>query len=153
MAFLSLIVLYQIHGQTSLQLLILLTLFKMPYKKNFKLGDGKAILFWLDCWLAKTPLQFLFPRLFALSQVSWIIEMVGHLFLHYKHIWILWNKFLNWLSIRWCMLESIGKMLTWWGGIMKGKLQSQAIALLSNGIFWGIWLVRNKLVFEDQLLD
>jgi hypothetical protein len=36
---------------------------------------------------------------------------------------------------------------------MKGKFQSQAIALLSNGIFWGIWLVRNKLVFEDQLLD
>jgi hypothetical protein len=37
--------------------------------------------------------------------------------------------------------------------MVKGKFQQSAFTMLSYGILWGIWIARNKLIFEDNKPD
>jgi len=76
------------------------------------------------------------------------IETADHLFMHCSVVWKLWNRFMKWLSIQWCIPNStIDELLRTWSPLVKKKFQSNGILMLAFGIAWEIWMVSNKLVF------
>jgi len=52
-------------------------------------------------------------------------------------------------------IQTIGdKLLFEWEFIIKGKFRRNAIFISAyDNILWGIWLARNKLVFQEEIID
>jgi hypothetical protein len=60
---------------------------------------------------------------------------------------------MKWLSIQQCIPRTIDELLLMWSSFVKRKFQSNAILMLSFGIVWKIWMVRNKLIFQENICD
>jgi hypothetical protein len=45
------------------------------------------------------------------------------------------------------------KLLFEWEFIIKGKFQRNVIFMLAYDILWRIWFARNKLVFQEEIID
>jgi hypothetical protein len=58
-----------------------------------------------------------------------------------------------WTGISWRVPKSIDQVVLQWSIMVKGKFQRVTFTILSYGILWRIWNVRNDLVFEDKKLD
>jgi hypothetical protein len=75
------------------------------------------------------------------------IKNVNHPFLHCYAFWRLWQRFMNWLGISWCMEKSVNQVVLQWSVLVKGQFQRRALTKSSYGILWNTWSVRNKLIF------
>ena len=93
-------------------------------------------------------------RLFNLSQATCHIcniniKIMTHFFLHCYASWRLWQCFMNWFGISWCMPESIVHVILQWSDLVKGRFQRRTLTMQPCGILWNMQNARNKLIFED----
>ncbi|XP_073263045.1 uncharacterized protein [Populus alba] len=80
-------------------------------------------------------------------------ETINHLF-HWCHItWSLWGRFFKWFGCSGCLHKDPNQNLKEWSGLINGKFQRRAITLLCKGLYWSIWIARNRLIFESKAPD
>jgi len=77
------------------------------------------------------------------------IEISNHLLFHCKPVWKLWMKFLDWWSISGCLPCRMDDLLHQWPNLVFGKFQRKAWSMVSCCVSWSIWLMRNKVIFND----
>jgi hypothetical protein len=77
------------------------------------------------------------------------IETSNHLLLHCRPVWKLWMKFLDWWGISGCLPCCVDDLLHQWPNLVFGKFQRKAWSMLSCCVSWSIWLMRNKVIFND----
>ena len=80
-------------------------------------------------------------------------ETVDHLLLHCSKAKILWDLLLAIFAISWVFPLSVKETLLSWHGSFVGKRRKKAWMTAPLGIFWTIWLERNRLVFEDVIIS
>jgi len=59
------------------------------------------------------------------------IETSNHLLLHYRPVWKLWLKFLDWWGISGCLPCCVDDLLHQWPNLVFGKFQRKAWSMLS----------------------
>lgn len=62
-------------------------------------------------------------------------------------------KVLDWWGIQCCLPRTIDLLLLQWPEMVHGKFQRSAWRLISSSTIWGIWLLRNKIVFEEGTIN
>jgi hypothetical protein len=77
------------------------------------------------------------------------IETSNHLLLHCRPVWKLWMKFLDWWGISGCLPCCVDDLLHQWPNLVFGKFQRKAWSMVSCCVSWSIWLMRNKVIFND----
>jgi hypothetical protein len=70
-----------------------------------------------------------------------------HFFIHCKFYRSVWMKVLDWWDIQCCLPRTFDSLLLQWSEMVQGKFQKSAWRLISNSTTWGIWLLRNKIIF------
>jgi len=81
------------------------------------------------------------------------IETINHLFHWCPMTWSLWGRFLNWFGCLGCLHKDPYQHLQEWSGLINGNFQRRAITLLCKGLYWSIWIARNRLIFESKAPD
>jgi len=81
------------------------------------------------------------------------IETINHLFHWCPITWSLWGRFLNWFGCLGCLHKDPYQHLQEWSGLINGNFQRRAITLLCKGLYWSIWIARNRLIFESKAPD
>jgi hypothetical protein len=81
------------------------------------------------------------------------IETINHLFHWCPITWSLWGRFLNWFGCLGCLHKDPYHHLQEWSGLINGNFQRRAITLLCKGLYWSIWIARNRLIFESKAPD
>jgi hypothetical protein len=79
------------------------------------------------------------------------VQTIHHLFHLCPITWSLWDRFLNWFKCLGCLPKDPNHNLQEWSGLIKGNLQRNAITLLYKGLYWSIWIARNRLIFESKI--
>ncbi|XP_061965338.1 uncharacterized protein LOC133689498 [Populus nigra] len=84
-------------------------------------------------------------------------SIIGHLFSDWTTIWLSsWkNGSLNLYTTRClsCLHKDPYQNLQEWSGLINGNFQRRAINLLCKGLYWSIWIARNRLIFESKAPD
>ena len=62
-------------------------------------------------------------------------------------------KVLGQWGIQCCLPSTRDSLLLQWSGIMQAKFQRLAQRLISSSTIWGIWLLRNNIVFQEGTIS
>ncbi|KAJ6978484.1 hypothetical protein NC653_026790 [Populus alba x Populus x berolinensis] len=93
--------------------------------------------------------DWLYCKMLPSSVEQFIIELVawaGRLSIPPpKNLLDISNVFFQWTSWYQNLQE--------WSGLINGKFQRRAITLLCKGLYWSIWIARNRLIFESKAPD
>ena len=81
------------------------------------------------------------------------LETSEHLFIHCNFSKSVWIKVLDWWGIQYCLSRTLDSLLLQWPEMVHGKFQKLAWRLISSSTIWGIWLLRNKIVFEEGTIN
>jgi len=80
-------------------------------------------------------------------------ETINHFFHWCSVTWSLWGRLLNWFGCLDCLHKDSNQNLQKWSGLINENFQRCAITLLCKGLYWSIWIVRNRLIFESKAPD
>nr|KYP39636.1 hypothetical protein KK1_039067 [Cajanus cajan] len=80
-------------------------------------------------------------------------ENVCHLFLHCKISCKIWYLVLHWLGFSACLPNALDKLLVSMGGFALGKKQGRIFTTIWISVIWSLWLHRNRIVFNNGMLD
>ena len=76
-------------------------------------------------------------------------ESIEHLFFTCCYTMKIWYACLNWWSLVWCNPKNPGMFFdAWLGAPFKGFEKRMWISL-TYVVFWTVWWIRNRMVFED----
>ena len=77
-------------------------------------------------------------------------ENIDHLLIHCKSAKMLWNLFLSIYGISWVFPKSVLHTLLAWQGADVGKKRKRIWLAAPLCLFWTLWRVRNRMVFENK---
>ena len=97
----------------------------MKLKREFLVGVGSRVRFWEDGWCGPNPLCNTFPLPFSLadSKGAKVAEVFP---------------------------QSVPHTLLAWQGVAVGKKRKRIWLAAPLCLFWTLWRVRNRLVFENE---
>ena len=78
-------------------------------------------------------------------------ETIDHLLIHCKCAKMLWDLFLSIVGISWVFQHSVFYTLLAWQGASVGKKHKKIWLAAPLCLFWNLWGVRNRLVFENEV--
>ena len=78
-------------------------------------------------------------------------ETIDHLLIHCKCAKMLWDLFLSIVGISWVFPHSVLHTLLAWQGAAVGKKSKKIWLAAPLCLFWNLWGVRNRLVFENEV--
>jgi len=81
------------------------------------------------------------------------LETSEHLFIHCNFSKSVWIKVLDWWGIQCCLPRTLDSLLLQCPEMVHGKFQRLAWRLISSSTIWGIWLLRNKIIFEEGTIN
>ena len=62
-------------------------------------------------------------------------------------------KVLDWWGIQYCLPSTLDSLLLQWPELVQDKFQRLSWRLISSSTTWGIWLLSNKIVFEEGTIS
>ena len=77
-------------------------------------------------------------------------ELINHILLHCAKTRTLWELFFTLFGVQWMLPASVRETLLGWDGSFVGKKRREVWRVGPLCIFWTVWKVRNKIVFEDD---
>ena len=77
-------------------------------------------------------------------------EMVDHLLVHCCKARLMWGLLFAIIGVRWAFPSTVRDTLISWHGSFVGKKQRKAWLISPLCLFWTIWRVRNKIVFDNE---
>jgi hypothetical protein len=81
------------------------------------------------------------------------LETSQSIFLYTVTFLCVWMKVLNWWGIQCCLPRTLNSLFLQWPEMVQDKFQRSAWRLTSSSTTWGIWLSRNKIVFEEGTIS
>ena len=78
-------------------------------------------------------------------------ETIDHLLIHCKCAKMLWDLFLSIVGISWVFPHSVLHTLLAWQGAAVGKKRKKIWLAAPLCMFWNLWGIRNRLVFENEV--
>nr|KYP66064.1 Putative ribonuclease H protein At1g65750 family [Cajanus cajan] len=80
-------------------------------------------------------------------------ENVCHLFLHCRISCKIWYLVLRWLGISACLPNALDELLLSMDGFACVKKQGRIFTTIWISVIWSLWLLRNRIIFNDGVLD
>ena len=77
-------------------------------------------------------------------------ELINHILLHCAKTRTLWELLFTLFGVQWMLPASVRETLLGWDGSFVGKKRREVWRVGPLRIFWTVWKVRNKIVFEDD---
>ena len=78
-------------------------------------------------------------------------ETIDHLLIHCKLAKMLWDLILSIVGISWVFPQSVLHTLLAWQGAVVGKKRKKIWLAAPLCLFWNLWRVRNRLVFDKEI--
>ena len=80
-------------------------------------------------------------------------KIVDHLFFECLISWKLGTDCYAWWEFYWCCHNKPIPFLEAWSGVKLHRVEKKMCMTLYYVVIWSIWLIRNRIVFENAKLD
>jgi hypothetical protein len=80
-------------------------------------------------------------------------ETTVHLFVYCKCVVQVWRQIFDWLTLVFMLPHSIMSLLSLPIAVVSLKSLRQGLVLIWNAVFWCVWRLRNKIIFDNGVFD
>lgn len=98
--------------------------------------------------LQRRPYRMISPNIGLMCTTE--AESVSHLFMHCKFDNAIWSHFFSIMRVNWVMPREALKLICQWNSGFLGVRGWILWKIRIHRILWGIWIERNRCIFEDK---